>query len=365
MKKLLVICKDAPISNNGSAGGIRLYQILKILSQRYELYVICRSADFGIKDLEKIGCKYIKVNQSIDKEIIELNKCVDDINYALISFWHVAELYIPMLRLIYRDIKIIIDTVDVEYKRELQKSELASIYIDSVNLEDVKRKKIKELNIYKKANMCLTASDSDKKSLNEESIIAETIPIIYEMDNNEKNFNNIKKGKIYTIGNFLHDPNIDSVLWFCNEILPLIRQESEVQFHIVGKWLPKRVQEICDGKNIIYEGVVYELDKFLKDVHISVAPLRYGAGMNGKVVEAIAKGIPLITTSIGAFPLGLKDGEHVMIADSKKEFAHKILILLNNLDTCREISKNGKEFLRNITSYNICEEKILNIFKEF
>ena len=102
------------------------------------------------------------------------------------------------------------------------------------------------------------------------------------------------------VGNFRHPPNADAVDWLCNEMLPLVRRELPgVKLTIVGDAPPPAVQALA-GDGVEVTGWVPETEPYLASHRISVAPLRFGAGMKGKVGEALAAGLPVVTTTIGA-----------------------------------------------------------------
>ena len=109
-----------------------------------------------------------------------------------------------------------------------------------------------------------------------------------------------RKGILF-VGGFSHGPNIDAVEWFVDEIYSQIREKANIPFYIVGSNAPDDIKAL-DGDGIVFKGFVSdeELAKLYANCKIVVVPLRYGAGVKGKVVEAIYNGSPIITTSVGA-----------------------------------------------------------------
>ena len=108
----------------------------------------------------------------------------------------------------------------------------------------------------------------------------------------------MKRGKV------AHPPNADAVLWFASEIFPAIRRQiPDIQFYVVGSKVTDEIKELEQpGNGIIIKGFVSdeELEAIYQQCRIVVVPLRYGAGVKGKVVEAIYNGAPIVTTSVGA-----------------------------------------------------------------
>ena len=123
---------------------------------------------------------------------------------------------------------------------------------------------------------------------------------------------------ILFIGGFSHAPNVDAALWFGKEIYPEILKRQNITFYIVGSNAPDEVKNL-NTTGIKYKGFVseHELCDLYQKVRIVVVPLRYGAGIKGKVVDAMYQEVPIISTSVGIE--GILEAEScVEIADSKE-----------------------------------------------
>ena len=115
--------------------------------------------------------------------------------------------------------------------------------------------------------------------------------------------------------------------YFVKEILPLIRQDIPgVVFYMVGSHITETVQALA-SQDVVAVGYVPDLTPYLDGCRVFVAPLRYGAGMKGKIGQSMGFGLPVVTTSIGAEGMGLIDGEHILIADSPAAFARAVVRL--------------------------------------
>ena len=150
------------------------------------------------------------------------------------------------------------------------------------------------------------------------------------------------------VGGFAHPPNADAVLWFAREIYPKIREKLEVPFYIVGSKVTEEIQALEQpGNGIIVKGFVSEeeLSELYRTCRIVVVPLRYGAGVKGKVIEALYNGAPVVTTSIGAE--GIAEAESVMyIKDAPEEFAEETVRLYQNPEALRELSRKTQNYIR-------------------
>ncbi|MFV0277712.1 MAG: glycosyltransferase [Parahaliea sp.] len=132
-------------------------------------------------------------------------------------------------------------------------------------------------------------------------------------------------GDLLFVGGFNHPPNVDAVTWLVADILPLVRQRHpDIRLHIVGS-NPTEVVKALRGERVIVHGYLSDeaLDALYRRVGLAVVPLRYGAGVKGKVLEAIQQGVPLVCTRIGAE--GIPEVEDVMtVADAAADLAHSI-----------------------------------------
>jgi glycosyltransferase involved in cell wall biosynthesis len=140
-----------------------------------------------------------------------------------------------------------------------------------------------------------------------------------------------KRSGILFVGGFNHSPNKDGILWFCNEILPLIRKISrDVCLTIAGSNPPKEIRNL-ENKFIKVTGRIsdHQLSAYYDSHRVSVAPLRFGSGVKGKVVESMLKGLPMVTTKIGSQGLCYAD-KALAIAHSEYEFSDKVVQLLKN-----------------------------------
>lgn len=155
-----------------------------------------------------------------------------------------------------------------------------------------------------------------------------------------------REGMLF-VGGFVHEPNLDAVRWFVREILPHIRKYLDVAFYIVGSHAPKELMEM-DGKDgICVKGYVSEeeLEKLYGMCRLAVVPLRYGAGVKGKVIEAARYGVPVVTTSVGAE--GIQQAESILyIKDTPQEFAAKIVQLYNDIDSLQKSSVCMQEYVK-------------------
>jgi glycosyltransferase involved in cell wall biosynthesis len=146
---------------------------------------------------------------------------------------------------------------------------------------------------------------------------------------------------------------VDAVIWLCQDIMPLVwKHHPEIQVTLLGNNPPSQVKALQSDR-VIVTGYIRDPEPYFLSNRIFVAPLRYGAGMKGKLGHSLSYSLPSVTTSIGAEGMGLTNGYDVLIADNTQEFAQAILDLYNNKKEWSHISKNAHLSIQKYSSENI------------
>jgi glycosyltransferase involved in cell wall biosynthesis len=138
-------------------------------------------------------------------------------------------------------------------------------------------------------------------------------------------------------------PNIDGVLWFAREALPLIRRaEPDAPFYIVGARPPAEVRALALDSTVEVTGYVDDPTPYFESSALMVVPLRAGGGMRVKILEALAHGIPVVSTTIGAEGIDVTAGEHLLIADEPAAFAEAVVRLLRDRALADRLAAAGR-----------------------
>ena len=361
-EKLLIIAPLVPLFDRYS-GDFRLFNILEMLSKSYDLTYLARerASDTSIDNnkyvssLENLGIRVYVADYSI-KDILGSNS----FKAAIMEYYHIAEHYLPRIKLLQPSCPVVIDTVVVHYLRLKRKYEMTK---NKDDLQMAEKTKVRELYIYSKADITLTVTDEDARSLlnDNPNITVRILPnvhkLVYPPTTKHRN-------EIIFVGGFNHDPNIDAVVYFCEDILPRIRKIlPEARFTIVGSNPPGHIKAL-NNDFITVTGHVPSTAPYLERSYVSVAPLRYGAGMKGKIGEAMAHGIPVVTTSIGAEGMGLTNRENILIADSPENFSDAVIELMFDNILYNKIQKNALEHIENNFSPEKVSSKLERILGE-
>jgi glycosyltransferase involved in cell wall biosynthesis len=152
-------------------------------------------------------------------------------------------------------------------------------------------------------------------------------------------------GMIVMTGNMFHPPNVDAVEYFCRQVFPRICElVKTATLWLVGASPAAAVQKWARDPRIRITGFVPDVSSFLAQAQVSVCPVRLRIGTQTKVLEALACGTPVVTTSAGNHGIGATSGEHLYVADNAAEFAEKVASLLRG-ERWDELSRNGRRFV--------------------
>ncbi len=374
-KNILIIDPFLPLFDRAS-GSFRLLQILKSLKkQNFHITFIARNGAHFEKYqplLEGLGimtiCGDILAMQAagVDIKGQKANIRYDHLfkerfyDYAILDFWDLAAYYLPIIREYSPETKIIIDTVDVHFVRETREAELK--HNKNLIVKALKNKK-KELAIYEKADRLWVVTGADKKILEKyiHNVPIDIIPNIHPKINYIRKYEDT--ADLLFVGNFNHPPNKDAIEYFCNEVMPIILREiPDIKLQIVGNAADLAVSHLS-GEHVAVTGYQEDLSPFLKAARLSVSPLRYGAGMKGKIGEAFSWGLPVITTSVGAEGMNIIDFEHALVADNSTDFAEKTVMAYKQKELWMKLSTGGKKLVEENWSPQAVHKNLVSAFK--
>ena len=169
------------------------------------------------------------------------------------------------------------------------------------------------------------------------------IPICLNVTD-DKNQMPSNTNNILFLGGMHWPPNADGVTWFVNEVFPkILSNNSEVTFVAVGKQPPAEITQ--NHPNILAPGYVDSAENYWRNSRVFVVPLRAGGGMRVKILDAWEKGIPIVSTTVGAEGIVYHPGKDIMIADTPDEFAHAVKNVIEDDELAQQLSRNGHDNL--------------------
>jgi len=341
------------------SGDQRLYRILELLSKRYAIAFIAfdddppSQRDDYVRALETLGIE-VYVRSFRRRQFWRAR------GHALVlETYRAAEGWLDSVRFLNPTIPIIIDSVDLHYLRELRMSEYES---SRRSREQALETRARELGMYGKADAVITVTEHEKNILAKDlpGLEVMVVPNIHEAGGPAVDAEPRILGSLLFVGGFAHRPNVDAVVYFCHEVLPLIRKVlPSVPVWIVGDSPPEEVLAMKTLAGVEVTGHVPDLGPYLRKAWISIAPLRYGAGMKGKIGEAMAAGLPVVTTTIGAEGMELQHRVTALIVDSAEEFADAVSELSQDMALHAAIARNALEHVRRNYAPSLIEGRLI------
>ncbi len=348
MKTLLIIGHTYPEPSTTAAGS-RMMQLISLFQEQDFEIIFASTALLSDKSItfSKLGIstKAIKLNDaSFDEFIADLNPSIVLFDRYITEEqfgWRVSEICPDALR--------ILDTEDLHFLRKAREEAVKKgIPVKDANLfSDIAKREI--ASIYR-CDLSLIISEFEMELLKATFKISKSILyylpfLIKSLSKNEtESFPSFKdRDHFITIGNLLHAPNVDSVLFLKKEIWPEIRKQiPNAELHIYGTYAPQRIQEIHDVKSgFLIKGWAKEVSEVMKKAKVCLAPLRFGAGLKGKLMDAMIYGTPFITTAIGAEGMFSPEFKSGRVNDNVKDIISNSVALYSHKDEWLHEQKNG------------------------
>ncbi|WP_426486499.1 glycosyltransferase [Flavobacterium sp. 2] len=359
IKKLLIIGFVWPEPNSSAAGG-RMMQLISIFKENgFEITFVsaAQDSDFMVDLAEfKVTKKSIELNSSsFDDFIIELNPDVVLFDRFMIEeqfCWRVTEKCPKAIR--------ILDTEDLHCLRTARQKafkENRAFEIHDLLSEEVAKREIASI---LRCDLSLIISEFEMNILRDVFKISNDLlfylPFLVEKMNEEDlqklpSFSD-RKNFVF-IGNFLHEPNWNTVQYLKEAIWPLIKKNfPEAVLEVYGAYPSQKVLQLHQPKNGFFiMGRAEDANEVVKNARVVLAPIRFGAGLKGKLLEAMQCGTPSVTTSIGSEAMHEDLAWNGFIEDNPEEFAKKAIALYQDENLWKESQKNG------IAIINKCYQK--------
>jgi O-antigen biosynthesis protein len=271
-----------------------------------------------------------------------LSQIAEDVKLAILSRPTVASRLIALLREVVPHAHVVYDTVDLHYLREQRRAQADDGGLDLDALISALREM--ELGLIRSTDETITVSEEERQTVLAAvpGARVSVIPTINRVAGATAPAQG-RKGIMF-LGGFQHPPNVDCAVHLVRDVVPLVRQElGPVPVTIVGSHPPDAVRALAqESEDVEVTGFVEDLTPYFEGFRLMAAPLRYGAGVNGKITHSLASGLPVVTTSLGAEGLSGVDGEHFLIADDVESFAAAVADLYRDDVLWQRLSSNGR-----------------------
>jgi len=298
-----------------------------------------------------VGHTSLEMKEKIKKELIENN-------FNLI---HVETFYV-FQNLPKTTLPIFLAEHNIEYLVYKRYAEESLFWIRPLIKFDNWKLRKKEIQSWTLANKLIAVSDQEKRIMKKDAIIIPNGVDLEEFDFQQpKEKMKEKEKKILFIGDFKWIENRNSAKWILEKIWPKINLKFNIKLWIVGRNIPQNLKKMR-VKNIIFDENLLNTKEAYKKSYILLSPIKVGGGTSFKILEAMASGTPVVTTSLGAE--GIATDKELVIADSSQDLIDKTEELLLNSDLYEKIAKNARKKIEENFDWKNIAEKLDKAYRE-
>lgn len=359
-KKILLFYPHIPEFDKDS-GANRMKHILQILCSLADVYLFTDSyynnyESVYAKELQQWGCRIIYRHDAASEKIFTVDELLkESFDHVWLTGFHLADKYFDKVYSLNQT--IIYDTVDLHYLRFAREEQL--------NNQPSKRSqeiKTKELDFIRRAAVTYVVSEVELSLLKELQIGNVHMLSNIHIPVLENGLPFHERKDLLFIGGFHHQPNIDAVKWLKQEIMPLVWQkDAAITVHIVGSSPTDEIKGMQHA-NFIIHGFVEDVTPYFQKSKLFVCPLRYGAGVKGKIGQALEYNLPVVTTAVGSEGMSMQHGIHCWQADDAQSFADAIVHLYKHEADWNQLHTHAQEALKKF-SPQAAEEELQKLFK--
>jgi GT2 family glycosyltransferase/glycosyltransferase involved in cell wall biosynthesis len=338
---VLIIDETTPRPDHDS-GSLRLFNLMRLLREE-GAHVAFVPTDHAHEDaytqaMQQLGVEawYAPFIRNVPAWLRQHGRRFDTV---ILCRHHVAHEVLPTLRDYAPQARIVFDTIDLHYLRERRCAEVAG---DATLARAAEQTRALELDVIARSDVTLVVSEVERELLTQDAPDAhvEVLSNLHRVAGAGRPFE--LRHDLVFVGGFRHPPNVDAVRWFAMEVFPRIRVRlPEIRFHCIGGDVPPEIAALSAQAGIEVLGHVADITPYMDGARIAVAPLRFGAGVKGKINLSMAHGQPVVATSCAVEGMHLRAGEDVLVADDADSFADAVVRLYHDADLWQRLAANG------------------------
>lgn len=355
-----------PDQDSGSVRMVRMLRVLQELDYKITFYPVSSEHTDYAGELQQLGIEVVYGPHDA-KRFLKTNGKYFDL--VVLSRPRVGSFFLDLCQAFCTNAKILYDTVDLHYLRlgrqsalEIDPEEKQYFAAMARTHEVIEKKLIRE------TDCTLLVSEAEQKILAKDgftslavvSNIHMLVPEAYKVGYNDRS-------DLVFVGGFQHTPNIDSIEWYVEKIHPLVREQlPNVRLRVVGSRMPEDLQKRLKAINgVTVDGFLSDEDlhTLLTQSRLMVSPLLYGAGVKGKIGQAIEYGLPVVTTTIGAEGMHLTDGVSGFVADSAEAFADKVVAAYSDREQWQRIQSAAQQIIDKHFSATAAREALQKVLR--
>jgi len=269
---------------------------------------------------------------------------------------YIAIQHVDLLREHHPSTQIWFDTIDLHYLRLRRQHDIDQA---SATLKMAELAHREECEVISKSDLTIVVSEVEVAELANEAPDAKVAIIsnIHEVAHDRRGFDD--RSGVMFVGGFQHPPNIDAVEYYATEIWPLLTELCpDLETYIIGSRMPDSLKRLGESKGLKMLGFVEDLTPYYESCKLAIAPLRYGAGVKGKVNQALSYGLPVVGSPDAFEGMGLTHEREVMVAETPQGFADSIAKVCDNHGLWQALSEKGGASLAGRFTPEVAEEAL-------
>lgn len=351
--RILFIDSYVPMHDK-EAGSNRLMHIISFLRQNGRGVVFFPDNFAALQpytnELQSLGIEVLYHTESGPAPLDALAGALKNVDYVWICRPELFKKYGPMVRSI-SSAPLIYDTIDLHFLRKQREAEITGRNVDWQSFEQM------ELAAARIADLTIVVSETERKVLLGRGIeTVEVVPTIHDRAIDKMRTFEATRDLLF-IGNYNHTPNADAAAWLCTEIMPRVwKKLPDVNVELLGSNPTEAVRALA-SKRVRVPGYVSDVSTYFSSARLFVAPLRFGAGMKGKVGQAMSFGLPIVATSTAMEGFAMADGVHCIVADDANSFADAVVRAYNDGSAWQHMSnallEKSRAFSRSAVGTNV------------
>lgn len=369
-----------------SGGHVRLFNIIRNLSKQHELVLVCEKRSYQTHvdiDALKKYCKdvivvprkkqwstnvifstgfstkpFLVAGHTSEQMTKEIQNLLMKMSFDLI---HIETFYV-MQNVPDTNLPTVLVEHNIEYLVYKRYVDMAFPLIKPILLIDILKLKKREEKYWRKATKLVAVSEAEKKMMSRSDVVV--VPNGVAVEDFPYKKNDFKKGKktLLFLGDFKWLQNRDSVNFLVEEVWPRLKTQIDAKLWIVGKHMPEGFKN--DNEDVFFDdNAPSRTSDIFEKADLLIAPIRVGGGTSFKILEAMASGVPVVTTALGAAGLALESDKDIKIADSPEEIVNAVLSVFASEHVYNSFRSNARKKIEEKYDWKLITKKLESVYE--
>ena len=361
-RRVLVVeaCMLTPDQDSGSVRTSRLIRVMQSMGSKVTFVADnLQHLEPYVSQLQQEGVEVL-FHPAVSSVEGFLEDHASEYDVIVLARYYIATRYIDTVRRHAPNALLVLDTHDLHYLRTRRLAELEGSKAIAQSARSIQEQ---EIDCIRRVDVTWVVSPVEQEVLAREvpqaTVMVQT-NITYPVDV-ARDF--ASREGIMFVGGYRHPPNVDAALFYCREVVPILREKLPgVKSYLIGSNAPAAITKLA-GEGIEVVGYVPRIEEWLDKCRMSVSPLRYGAGVKGKINHSMSQGLPVVATTPSVEGMHLVAGEEILVADDPKDFAEAIVRLYTDEALWTRLSVAGLANVRKHFSVEAAEIALDRVFE--